>query len=295
MKSVMFMRLLGSLMILGLSLPATGAWAKGENGRPEVAAAGKEKEEEARVGKKKPLGYAEYLRLVSRRGGARHHRAKRVSAKTTRVVKAPAKSARVAAAPAVSSVPPAPPLPAVATSRLREREWRPSPEEVREILRTSRNLRGAVLRGADLAGLDLRGAVLVNADLFGANLDGAIADGANLRGVSLEMASLRGASLRGVKLEGAGLFKADLEGADLAGADLTGVYAVCANLRGVVLATATLRGGVFTNAAVGTPAVGANLATAPFRGEGMERVGAADVVRGVSSVSASGEVPLLSF
>ncbi|WP_298273148.1 pentapeptide repeat-containing protein [Geobacter sp.] len=295
MKSVMFMRLAGALLVMGLSLPVTGAWAKGAKGRREGAAADGGKAGEALEGKKEPLGYAEYVRLVSRRRGARHHRAKRATAKAPRVVKAPAKTAKAPVATAVSSVQTVALLPAVPLPRPREREWRPSPEEVREILRTSRNLRGAVLRGANFAGLDLRGAVLVNADLFGANLDGALADGANLRGASLEMASLRGASLRGAKLEGAGLFKADLEGADLAGADLTGVYAVCANLRGVVLATATLRGGVFTKAVVGAPPGAANLATAPFRGEGMERVGAREAVRGASFLPVNGEVARLTF
>lgn len=296
MKSAMFMRTAGALLALGLALPASGAFAKGE--KPGAAAAadtGNGAGGEAREGRKKhPLGYAEYVRLVSRGGAVRHAGGKHRGAKVARsTVKAPEKGTHVASAPVAAAAPVAAP-PAV-TPRPRGRDWRPAPDEVREILHAGRDLRGAVLRGMNLAGVDLRGAVLAGADLFGANLDGANLEGANLRGASLEMASLRGASLRGAKLEGAGLFKANLEGANLAGADLTGVYAVCANLRGAVLASATVRGGVFTNAAVGTAAGGVNVATAFTGGGGTRLVGTVAAAREVDRLPAAGQVALLTF
>ena len=48
--------------------------------------------------------------------------------------------------------------------------WQPGPDEVREILRSTRDLSGSNLRGMNLAGLDLRNASLANADLYLANL-----------------------------------------------------------------------------------------------------------------------------
>ncbi|RNC66307.1 MAG: pentapeptide repeat-containing protein [Desulfuromonadales bacterium] len=196
---------------------------------------------------KPALKYEEYVRLVSRQGvaGPRRGTGRSVKAATKArdtkpaQVRAPETPAVVAAAPA--------PRPMI---QVRSGGWRPSIDEVRDVLRSSRDLSGANLRGMNFAGFDLRGAVLQNADLYLANLEGALLDGANLRGASLEMASLRGARLRGAKLDGAGLFKANLDGADLEGADLTGVYAVGASLRGTILASATLRGSVFTNAVI---------------------------------------------
>ena len=59
----------------------------------------------------------------------------------------------------------------------------------------SRDLRGAVLVGADLRGADLRGA----------SLRGAALVGADLRGARLERADLTGADLRGARVDGHGL------------------------------------------------------------------------------------------
>ena len=58
-----------------------------------------------------------------------------------------------------------------------------------------RELRGAMLVGADLRGQDLRGA----------NLRGAVLVGADLRGADLRLADLTGADLRGALLDGPGL------------------------------------------------------------------------------------------
>ena len=202
---------------------------------------------------KPALAYAEYVRLVSRRGvvGGGHVRKKVV--KAAKVAKTGNKVVKRKAAAPVVAARPVPLSPAVAPVVVAKKEspgsWSPSVAEVREVLRGSRDLSGANLRGMNLAGLDLRKVSLVNADLYLANLEGSRLDGANLRGASLEMANLRGATLREAKLSGAGLFMTNLEGADLKGADLTCVYAVGANLRGAALASANLRGGIFTNAA----------------------------------------------
>lgn len=201
---------------------------------------------------KPALPYAEYVRLVSRRGvvGGGHTRKKvskgaKVAKTVKKGVKGKAAALVVAARPA--SLPPVA-APAVVAKKDGSGSWSPSIAEVREVLRESRDLSGANLRGMNLAGFDLRKASLVNADLYLANLEGSRLDGANLRGASLEMANLRGATLREAKLSGAGLFMTNLEGADLKGADLSCVYAVGANLRGAALARANLRGGIFTNA-----------------------------------------------
>ena len=275
MKKRIVARLMPALLVVPLALAALAPYSAGAESRsshpkteatPSAPADGAGRE----VRRKPALAYHEYVRLLSGR---------RVSAK--HAAKGRAKVARKAAAPvkvvAVAAPVPAPQVvaaPAVTVTRRPGVAWRPAIGEVREILRTSRDLRGAVLQRMDLAGIDLRGADLAGADLFGANLDRALLDGANLRGTSLEMASLRGASLRGAKLAGAGLFKANLEGADLAGADLTGVYAVSANLRGASLASAVIRGGAFTNAALGGgQADGApSVATFPSRHDTSVRV-----------------------
>jgi hypothetical protein len=60
--------------------------------------------------------------------------------------------------------------------------------------------RGKDLRGAVLVGADLRGA-----DLRGASLRGALLVGADLRGARLERADLTGADLRGARVDGHGL------------------------------------------------------------------------------------------
>lgn len=248
-----------------------------------------------RGGKKRPLGYEEYVRLISPRTGVPRKAARKEPRKESRKPKV-----EVAAAekPAAAQQPvAAAPAPRRAVTPASGRDgWRPSPEQVHEILRTSRNLAGAILRGAVLAGFDLRGVTLAGADLFGANLAGANLDGANLRGASLEMVNLRGASLRGANLAGAGLFKTDLEGADLQGANLSGVYAVCANLRGASLAGVTTVGGHFAQAAFD----GRNQDTAVVqaRGEDAKRSGVVPVVGGekaLPSDSEKGRVLLLDF
>jgi hypothetical protein len=222
---------------------------------------------------KPALPYAEYVRLVSRRGIAgRGHAKKKVAkaAKVTRTTKKEEKKAvsgKTAPAPVVVAPAVAPAVAAVKAEQ--GGGWRPGPAEVREVLGTTRDLSGANLRGMNLAGFDLRNASLANADLYLANLAGARLDGANLRGASLEMANLRGASLKGAKLSGAGLFMTNLEGADLEGADLTAVYAVGANLRGAVMASANLRGGLFTRAVIERGAQRSETVLAEREGAGM--------------------------
>ncbi len=205
---------------------------------------------------KPALPYAEYVRLVSRRGVVGHGHARKKAAKSAKVAQTvkkgvKGKNAGKAQVPVAARQVPLPPaaVPVVVLKKEVPGSWTPSVAEVREVLRGSRDLSGANLRGMNLAGFDLRKTSLVNADLYLANLEGCRLDGANLRGASLEMANLRGATLREAKLSGAGLFMTNLEGADLKGADLTCVYAVGANLRGAALASANLRGGIFTNAA----------------------------------------------
>ncbi|WP_235044934.1 pentapeptide repeat-containing protein [Geobacter sulfurreducens] len=243
-------------------------------------------------GKKRPLDYEEYVRLIT--GGPRKV-ARKESRKESRKSKVEVAAAEKPAAvqqPVVMAATPAPRR-AVTPSPGRD-GWRPSPEQVHEILRTSRNLAGAVLRGAVLAGFDLRGVTLAGADLFGANLAGANLDGANLRGTSLEMVNLRGASLRGANLAGAGLFKADLEGADLQGANLSGVYAVCANLRGASLAGVTTVGGHFAQATFDDRSQGAAVAQA----QNATRNDIVPVVGGEKALPSGGEkgrILLLNF
>jgi uncharacterized protein YjbI with pentapeptide repeats len=58
-----------------------------------------------------------------------------------------------------------------------------------------RELRGAMLVGADVRGRDLRGA----------NLRGAVLVGADLRGADLGLADLTGSDLRGALVDGPGL------------------------------------------------------------------------------------------
>lgn len=279
MKNHIFARLMPALLVVPLALTALAPCSAGAESRssrpkaeafPSAPADGAERE----VRRKPALAYHEYVRLVSGRRMSAKHAAKG-RAKVAPKAAAPTKV--VAAAPPAPAPPVVAAAPAVPAPRRPGVAWRPGIGEVREILRTSRDLRGAVLQRMDLAGVDLRGADLAGADLFGANLDRALLDGANLRGTSLEMASLRGASLRGAKLAGAGLFMANLEGADLAGADLTGVYAVSANLRGASLASAVIRGGAFTNAALGGGQTDAasGVAMFPFRHDAGVRVVAA--------------------
>ncbi|ABB33751.1 putative low-complexity protein-like protein [Geobacter metallireducens RCH3] len=241
---------------LGIPIVITTFFVSVGSETPAAASpAGKKKTESTEVAASSPakpaLAYAEYVRLVSRRGVAGRGHAKKKPAKAAKVTRT-AKKADQKVVSAKAEPTPVVPVrtvaPVVAVEPKRGGGWRPGPAEVREVLGTTRDLSGANLRGMNLAGLDLRNASLANADLYLANLAGACLDGANLRGTSLEMANLRGASLKGAKLSGAGLFMTNLEGADLERADLTGVYAVGANLRGAALASANLRGGLFTNA-----------------------------------------------
>lgn len=244
------LRRLGILVII----PTLFVFAGGETSAAASSARGKSKvpDEAAASSPAKPaLPYAEYVRLVSRRGVVGHGHARKKTAKTPQAARTAKKestgksSEKVVAAPVVMAPVAAS---AVAVEPKRAGGWRPDLAEVHRTLGTTRDLSGANLRGMNLAGLDLRDATLANADLYLANLAGARLDGANMRGASLEMANLRGASLKGAKLAGAGLFMTNLEGADLERADLTAVYAVGANLRGAVLASANLRGGLFTRA-----------------------------------------------
>lgn len=249
-------------------------------------------------GKKRPLDYEEYVRLIT--GAPRkvaRKEPRKVARKESSKPKVEVAAAEKPAAVQQSAVTAAVPAPRRAVTPTPCRDgWRPSPEQVHEILRTSRNLAGAVLRGAVLAGFDLRGVTLSGADLFGANLAGANLDGANLRGASLEMVNLRGASLRGANLAGAGLFKTDLEGSDLQGANLSGVYAVCANLRGAILAGVTTVGGHFAQAAFDGRSQ--DTAVAQVRGEDATRSGVVPVVGGEKALPPGGEkgrILLLNF
>jgi hypothetical protein len=82
-------------------------------------------------------------------------------------------------------------------------------DEVNALLLAASALARAGVRGRD-AGRDLRGAVLAGADLRGADLRGAslrgaLLVGADLRGARLERADLTGADLRGARVDGPGL------------------------------------------------------------------------------------------
>lgn len=224
----------------------------------ESAAARQEMERMIETVTRKPLPYAEYVKLVARRGIAPHRKAKVRTVKGARTAKKPVRV--TVAETAVSPARPAAKPPVVVAVPVkvplaveRVAGWRPTVEQIHEIIRTTRNLAGANLREMNLARLDLRGVSLVGADLYHANLAGAQLDRADLRGASLEMANLRGASLQAANLAGTGLFKTNLQKADLDGANMTGVYAVCADLRGARLTSAKLRGSVFTEALLDRP------------------------------------------
>lgn len=238
---------------LGIPLVIVAFLVSMGSGTPAAAARRGTPPEAASAPARPLLPYAEYVRLVSRRGVSSHAGARKKGAKKPKSTHAARKvekgkgAVKSAAVPAPAAASPVV-APALAAEPKRSGGWRPDLAEVHRVLATTRDLSGANLRGVNLAGADLRNATLANADLYLANLAGARLDGANLRGASLEMANLRGAGLKGAKLAGAGLFMTNLEGADLEGADLTAVYAVGANLRGAVLARANLRGGLFTRA-----------------------------------------------
>jgi uncharacterized protein YjbI with pentapeptide repeats len=144
-----------------------------------------------------------------------------------------------------------------------------------------RDLRQAVLNGADLRKADFRGAMLdgatieraklqkarfgcatvgqarkctslrgarfgqsqmSEASLGGAQLQGASFDSANLQGADLEYAELQGAWLYRAGLQGANLERAELQGASLFGAELQGATLDHAKLDGVLLDAAHLQG-----------------------------------------------------
>ena len=88
-------------------------------------------------------------------------------------------------------------------------------DHVNELLLAASELARAGVRGKDARrkGKDLRGAVLVGADLRGADLRGAslrgaVLVGADLRGARLERADLTGADLRGARVDARGLSEA---------------------------------------------------------------------------------------
>ena len=98
--------------------------------------------------------------------------------------------------------------------------WKPTPEELSEILAKHRLwLESGYVDGARA---DLAGADLARADLARANLAGADLARADLAGAYLAGAYLAGADLAGADLARADLARANLAGADLAGADLAG-------------------------------------------------------------------------
>jgi uncharacterized protein YjbI with pentapeptide repeats len=105
-----------------------------------------------------------------------------------------------------------------------------------------RDLRAAVLDGADLRGASFSGAAMQEAELSLARLDGALLNGAQLQGARLLWTRLRGASLRGARLNGADLRAAQLWGAQLAAANLEGAFLNASQLQGVDFFAAFLPG-----------------------------------------------------
>ena len=109
------------------------------------------------------------------------------------------------------------------------------------------NLSGVCLRRARLTEthlqrVNLSGAHLQSADLSITHLQGAYLRGAHLRGVDLSGAHLQGADLSTAHLQGADLFGAHLQGAVLSGAHLQGAYLRGAQLQGVALSGVHLQG-----------------------------------------------------
>ncbi len=155
-------------------------------------------------------------------------------------------------------------------------------------------LSGAQLRKVDLTAADLSGATLEDADLREAllscalpfedrrdgsqrpikctQLQGAFLDGASLQGANLESASLQGAvlghaSLQGASLDGALLWGAMLPGATLQGASLKGARLQGANLQGVLLQGASLDEASLDGASLdGASLQGTSLSAASLRG-----------------------------
>lgn len=98
----------------------------------------------------------------------------------------------------------------------------------------------AILSHADMRGANLAFANLQESDLLGAQMQGtsfldAQLQGANLVFADLQVAVLSGTQLQGADLSGAQLLGADLSRADLSGADLSGADLSGANLVGVQL------------------------------------------------------------
>ena len=105
-------------------------------------------------------------------------------------------------------------------------------------VKSSVNLRGANLYGADLYRANLRDADLRGANLYRANLRNSNLRDANLRGADLYRANLRDANLYGANLYRANLYGANLRDANLyranfRDADLRGANLYRANLYGV--------------------------------------------------------------
>jgi len=129
------------------------------------------------------------------------------------------------------------------------------------------NLGGAILAGANLEGASLRRAILGGAILAGANLEGANLEGANLAGANLLDANLYGAYLAGASLQGANLRRAILRGANLEGANLVRAYLEGAYLEGAYLEGANLEGAYLEGANLeGAYLEGANLEGASLQG-----------------------------
>jgi quinoprotein relay system zinc metallohydrolase 2 len=111
---------------------------------------------------------------------------------------------------------------------------------------SGRDLKGAILSGADLNSLNFRGATLDGADLSGANLRGAEFQGASLKGANLSGANLDVAIFRKAVLIGANLSRASAHSTIFAEADMRGITAegavlVC-TLDAADLSGANLRG-----------------------------------------------------
>jgi uncharacterized protein YjbI with pentapeptide repeats len=109
----------------------------------------------------------------------------------------------------------------------------------------NRDLRGAVLAGADLRAAELDFADLQNAMLAGARLQGASLKFAQLQDAEFASASLQGAAMQFADLRGAELNSTDLEGAWLSNADLRGAALQSTNLNGAALDHAYLEGALF--------------------------------------------------
>jgi uncharacterized protein YjbI with pentapeptide repeats len=126
-----------------------------------------------------------------------------------------------------------------------------------------RDLRRAVLNGADLRKADFTGAIMIGVEAVDAKLQDArfgcafskVGDGdtlylacADLQGANLGFANLEGADFRNADLRGADLEYAGLQGAQLGDAQLTGAVILGARLQGADLVGAALVGANLTGA-----------------------------------------------